>query len=263
MIQKWTTGQAIFRAAPNGTKIGTIEPNMIVQSTGLTSDGLYSGKPITWEQVIHNGRTGWVYAEYLEAYADLEPDQPVQIENPNPDPNSARQYVKIDGILRHNLCGQFCAAFIGGDGIEAFVRKWKQADPIYYNLTMGFGADRTTGLDSLDSMLSVYGHPKKNLRFDTGLMDPILKRPIYTPGKVEAMLRDHFLIAGTYISPSGYLQKGGIGHWVVLVGVTPNKVNRGYARIYNPFHNALENYSWREFSESAASMNGLWVKRSL
>ena len=74
-----------------------------------------------------------------------------------------------------------CAAFIGGDYIETFLKKRKEVSPSYYIWAIGGKNDHSTGPDALDSMLSIYGHPTPNLRFDQRLTDPIIRFKI-SPG---------------------------------------------------------------------------------
>ncbi len=91
------------------------------------------------------------------------------------------------------------------------------------------------------------------------------------------MLRDYVLIAGVRIdSVTGKLKKGSaVGHWEVLEEIEPvgkhyltshRGGNGGWVKLYNPFTNVFEEYSYREFTDSMSETGdwgGVWVRRQV
>ena len=121
---------------------------------------------------------------------------------------------------------------------------------------------RGTNTAELDSMLEVYGYPTPSQRLDAGLRDPLLARPVVTPGRMAAVLAEHRAIVGVKINKStGDLRPSGILHWVVVESVIPDGVNRGWVELYNPFPNRMQRYSWAEFVVSMGAPYGILVRR--
>ena len=265
VVKKWCIWQTPYLNTPNGTKILDIPLGSVVEATGNEQDVNISGHDTLWAEVTYRDQTAWVYKGYLDDLVEKFPNLEVPIPNPSPEPNDAAQYLIWDGRVKYNACGELCAAFIGGDDIETFLNKWKEVSPGYYIWAIGGKNDNLTGTDALDSMLSVYGHPIPNLRFDAGLTDPIIGFKI-SPGRIKKMLEKYYLIAGVKIDlNSGKLRGQGIGHWVVLDKIVPNGINGGWVELYNPFPNKRQEYSYDEFIKSCGgpSWSGVWIKRNL
>jgi hypothetical protein len=260
-MKKWLIGQAPLRKTPGGTFLLDVPPNAVIETTGRQQEIKYSGQEYTvWSEIKYLDKTGWIYDGFLEKYLEQFPDGAVEIpsEMATPNPYDAAQFVIIDGKVKTNLCGELCAAYLGGDSLPAFLAKWKVSDPSYY--TWAVGGNRTTGLEALDSMLRVYGYAPPNPRFDNALRDPVIGVRI-SPARMQKMLETHALIAGVRITSSGNLYERGVGHWVVVESVGPFDAGNGWVSLYNPFPNKLQMYSYAEFIRSCQSWSGMWVER--
>lgn len=260
-LKKWCIGQAVFRESPNGTRILDIPPGAIVEWTGSQVPTQGNGYEMLWSEVVFRGRAAWVADGLLEDYVEKYPEE-VLIPHPTPETGDAAQYMLLDGRVKYNMCGELCASFIGGDDIETFLAKWKQVSPHYYKWAVQGENDNPTGLDALESMLSVYGHTFPLMRFQAGLSDPGIGYKL-SPGRLRRRLETHYLIAGVDIDAySGKLRGQGVGHWVVVDRIEPNGVNGGWVQLYNPFPNRRQDYSYDEFlNASGPNRTGLWVRR--
>ncbi len=259
--KKWCIGQTVFRQSPNGERILDIPPGAIVEWTGNQVPAYVSGYEILWSEVVFRGRAAWVADGLLEDYVEKYPEE-VLIAHPTPEPNDAAQYLLLDGQVKYNMCGELCAAFIGGDDIDTFLAKWREAAPNYYKWAVHGENDNPTGLDALESMLGVYGYTFPMLRFQAGLSDPVIGYKL-SPGRLRRRLETHYLIASVNIDTyTGKLRGQGVGHWVVMDRIEPNGVNGGWVQIYNPFPNRRQDYSYDEYlNSSGPNRTGLWVRR--
>lgn len=259
--KKWCIALTGLRAGPNGRKILDIPPGAIIDSTGNQEPGRLDGHEVLWSEVIYRGRTAWVNDRLIEDYVEKYPEA-VRIPNPSAEPNDAAQYLMLDGYIKYNMCGELCAAYIGGDDIDTFLAKWSEAAPKFYKWAVQGENDNPTGIDALESMLKVYGYQFPVLRFQAGLTDPVIGFKI-SPGRLKRMLDTHYLIANVNIDAhTGKLRGQGIGHWVVLDEIQPYGINGGWIKLYNPFPNRCQEYSYDEFiNSSGTSRVGLWVRR--
>ena len=168
-----------------------------------------------------------------------------------------------------------------GFTIKAVLNSWKEVQKELYNYHVG--QDKGTGTVELRSMLEIYGYntPGDLIDFKEGLKDKATGQYLLSPGRIKKMLETHFLIVGVGISNrTGELRKGmgpGIArHWEVLEEIHPTGRhyqsfhrggNGGFVKLYNPFTNKHEEYSYRELTESmgehALSWVGVWVKRDV
>ncbi|HSB00719.1 MAG TPA: hypothetical protein VLE49_08720 [Anaerolineales bacterium] len=208
----------------------------------------------------------WVKRKKARSGSSVE-DLPVfrvAIDNPNPLYRAA-QYIDIDGRKKTNLCGEFCVAFIVNESINAVLERWKEVQPILYGDKVG--NNKGTGTFDLRTILKGYGYNSEGdlMEFSAGLMDPYLKRSLPSPDRIAKLLKTHFLIAGVNIEGlAGQLKPGDdIRHWVVVDKLSPLGKNRGWVELYNPFFNRWEEYSYKQFINSAGYWSGLWVKRSI
>jgi hypothetical protein len=261
-VKKWVIWQAPLRQIPTGDKFLDIPSGTIVEVTGRQQPVEMSGQPRIWSEILYNDNRLWVYDGYLEDLVEKYPNFEVIIEHPTPDPYDAAQYLILDGHTKYNMCGELCVAFIGGDSIETFLNKWLAISPSYYKWALQGDSDKSTGIDALESMLSVYGYSFPLLRFDEGLTDPVMGFRL-SPGRINRLLRSYSLIAGVNIDGvTGKLRGQGVGHWVVVDKITPNGVNCGWVELYNPFPNKRQDYSYDEFINSVGSnRSGIWVPR--
>ena len=227
-----------------------------------------------WAQVVYKNSNGddvlgWVKEGFLEDVAENQKfkDAEVFIPHPTKDPNDPAQYMMWDSetVVKTNMCSELCVAFIGGDDIETFLRKWEQHDKLFYPWAVKGNSNKPLLWFHIDVMLEVYGYTKPNLKFKAGLTDPGIGF-MPTPARFANQLETRVLIANVRIDSSGKLvskEDGqGVGHWVVLDKVTPYGVGRGRVEIYNPYPNRREEYSYADFIRSCApSYTGLWVSR--
>jgi len=260
--KKWCIGLAPFRDGPGGQRLMDIPPGVIIDTTGrqqVVNAGEYD---VLWSEITYRGTSAWVNDTFLEDYVEKYPNAEVLIPHPTAEPNDAAQYMILDGRVKYNMCGELCCAFIGGDDIETFLKKWEQVSPSYYKWALYGDSDKATGVDALESMLKVYNHPFPITRFQAGLTDPIIGFRI-TPGRIARMLEKHYLIAGVRIDNlTGKLRGQGVGHWVVLDKIKPYGVNGGWVELYNPFPNRRQEYSYDEFIDaSSPNWSGIWVSR--
>lgn len=255
----WTTGQAPLREMPHAAsrKLVDIPFGTIVHATGhLQND---------WVEIIYiTAQTrfaGWCYGGYVESLVDPYPRHVVSIQSPTINPHDAAQYMVWRGKVQYNLCGEICVCYIVGDDLEIMLSKWEAKSLSVFKRVFGNGMARGTDLGELDSMLAVYNY-MPSLRLQNALMDPLLKRPVVTPGRLLNLLIENRIIVGVKISKAtGNLQASGILHWVVLEEVIPHGVDRGLVKLYNPFPNQHQTYSWAELKASMGNPYGLVVKR--
>lgn len=170
------------------------------------------------------------------------------------------QYIEISRAIRstavkRNLCGEFCAAALGGSDVLPFLLKWltsyKGATPILQN-------DAGTSILDLQAMLDVFGKKYEYFRAEASVA------PI-TPSYVRKMLdTGRMAIVGTGITYNGVVKWGSrIRHWIVIEDIL-RVGNSGWVRIYNPFQNREEVYSFDVvFDTFSRSAIGLWVEPTL
>ena len=166
------------------------------------------------------------------------------------------QYIEISRAIRstavkHNLCGEFCAAALGGSDVLPFLIEWL---PKYKTAASILGNDYGTSVVDLQSMLDVLGRKYEFFRAEASVA------PI-TPSYMRKMLDSgRMAILGTGITYNGVIKWGSrIRHWVVVEDVV-RVGNSGWVRIYNPFLNREEVYPFDAvFDTSSRSAIGLWV----
>jgi len=251
------------------SKSGTVNPGDFVRFDGVTETVKHATYgEVVMASVLYRGVTHWTYRPLIDPYLP-ESDKDIvvpRISIQTLDQYDAEQYVNYEKRRLTNLCGEFSATYCGNlaqehqDTIMEFLEKWLVSDPKMYKLVVP--ANRATGVDALKSMMKVYGLETQAL--DQGLYDPILKRAVYSPGRIEAKLKEGWrLIAGVVIDLTGKLiPTGTLGHWVVLEEVVPVRNGDGFVTIYNSYPNRMQGYSYGEFIASMRRMgfNGLWVK---
>ncbi len=208
----------------------------------------------------------WVKRKRPRSSSPVEdfPTLKVAIANPNPSYRAA-QYIDVDGKKKTNLCGEFCTAFSVKESINAVLEHWKEVQPVLYADIVG--NNKGTGTFALKTILQSYGYNNEGdiKEFNAGLTDPYLKKCLVSPGRIAKMLETYLLIAGVNIDGlTGKLKPGDdVRHWVVVDKLTPVGKNRGWVELYNPYPNCWEEYSYREFVNSAGYWSGLWVKRDI
>ncbi len=216
------------------------------------------------------------------------------------------------------LCGEFCVAYILGESVDHTLDYWNQNRPSDLrqlaailsaygfdkkgnkSFTIGtvldywkrverelydkfVGNNQPTAKGDLKTILRAYGYAKDDyVDFSRGLHDPFTandNKYFPSPGRMQKMLKEYFLIAGVAIdSTSGMLinrkKRPQVAHWVVVDQIDPvgryrhdNSFggNGGWVVLYNPFMNRREEYSYQEFTNSMGEgkADGLWVKRKV
>jgi len=164
--------------------------------------------------------------------------------------------------------------------METVLDYWKETQPKLYEYHVGQkeGKGENTNTRELKSILNAYGYhnDQKNNRadfrdFNEGLKSAGLLPS--SPGRIQKMLDDYFLIAGVGIDDvtGRLIRRDKVRHWVVVEKIDPrgNLVggNGGWVELYNPFQNRWEEYSYKEFIYSMDNKegvwSGLWVKRDI
>lgn len=256
----WTTGQAPMRELPDASsrKMLDIPFGRVVRVTGHSHGDWIEAVYITAQKRY----VGWVYQGYLEELFDEFPQNVVSIQSPTLDPHDAAQYIIFRGNTQYNLCGEICVCYITGDDLDTMLKNWEAKAVNIFRRVFDEGLSKGTGLDDLDSMLALYGYDVPVLRLGTALRDALLQRPMVTPGQFETLLEGNRIIVSVKISKTtGNLQASGILHWVVLEEVIPQGIDRGLVKLYNPFTNQHQMYSWTELKASMGAPSGLVVKR--
>jgi len=205
---------------------------------------------------------GYVRSKWAEHYALMSADK-IVILSGTASISDAAQYVVYKGNVQYNLCGQFCAAYCLGCvdvSIEEFLDKWAFEQSSVFNRIFRGGKGRTTGIEDLRSMLYAAGKEYMPSVQDE-LTDPDLKRPLMTPGRVIRLLMSNRIIIGCTIEGQfGRLKRSGIPHWVAVEEITPEG-RGGVVKLYNPFSNGMELYSWEEFVASVKIPYGVVIAR--
>lgn len=174
----------------------------------------------------------------------------LEIPNATFDTKDAAQYMYRKGTKQYSLCGEFCVAYVlGVSNIDTFLDNWEAKDLKWYQQVFKNGLGRTTGIYDLEKMLAVYD-----------VVTPCQRFTLATPEFFSEKLKLQKSIVGVQIDYTGYLVGKGIPHWVVLDRITVIDKNHAIVDIFNPYTNALEPYSWKEFMTSTgAYKNGIWV----
>lgn len=245
----------------NGGKRLVINPRELVQCTGQVKGELSEVTYINTLGVIY---TGWIETVFLEPFVNN--GEIVKVASPTVYQGDAAQYLIYLGVKQYNLCGEFSVLYCAGwteEPIEDWIDEWKTKDLTGWNLVFRNKYSRTTGFTDLESMFATFeGYPEKFERLTDSFYLPERKRPHLTPFRLREFLKDNLAIIGCKISTyTGRLQASGTLHWVVVESMSPYR-HGGLVTIYNPFSNAMEEYSWEEFYASVTGTPyGLAVPR--
>jgi hypothetical protein len=171
----------------------------------------------------------------------------------------AAQYINVlpvigRNLVHYNLCGEFCVAAIVHANAIPVLQRWysvsNRAKIILENAAEG------TTIQELKDMLEVFNIEGDSLKSDYRI-------PI-SPGRLAKRLNaGERLIVGVGIKTNnGELvpkEDQSTRHWVVVEEVLP-VANDGWIRLYNPFNNREEVYTYRTFMKSMGTGVGLWVR---
>lgn len=207
--------------------------------------------------------SGYVLAKWAEPFAVADADK-IGIRAGTASISDAAQYIVYRGNVQYNLCGQFCVAFCVGFnelGIEEFLDEWAFEQPSVFNRVFRGGKGRTTGIGDLISMISTLKENPDVGKIQDVLYDGALDRTLMTPGRVAKLLQAFRMIVGCTIEGQfGRMKARGIPHWVVVEEICLEG-RGGLVKIYNPFSNSMEKYSWEEFVASVKIPYGVVVPR--
>ena len=151
--------------------------------------------------------------------------------------------------LRHFcLCGEFCVAALASRDVIPTLSAWIASN--YWRVSTILKDDHEgTSLGDLQSLLEV-----------VGLQGELYSSMPTTLQNIKARLaQGQFAISGCGIDSAGKVKADGkIRHWAIVEDILPVG-NNGWVRIYNPFNNQEEVYSYDLFIASAGTGAGLWV----
>ena len=164
---------------------------------------------------------------------------------------SAAQYIDIFGaipshLIHYSLCGEFCVAALSGMDVVPMLKVWMDGTYDRVKSILHNPHEGTSAYD-LKTLLEVVG-----FKGETYTSIPT------TPQSIKDRLESgQYVIAGCGINSSGKLKADGkIRHWVVLEDVIPCG-NSGWVRVYNPFMNREEVYTYNLFLQSVGVGAGL------
>jgi len=240
----------LIMPAPKSVKYFDLNPGVLVENNPQPSDppGLAC---VNYTNAEGKEFTGWIKSDCLEPYIENFPKNCVQIEGQTPNKNDAEQYFVYQGQKQVNACGELCVAYILGEPLAAILATWKVKSPPLWKSIIGQGRMRGTGSGELRNLLEIYDQKPVEL-------SSILKR--YTPASLKNWVEHGHVIASCNIdSTNGRLRGAGVLHWVVVTEVLPER-QWGTVRVYNPYPNRIEEYSWMEFVNSAHQPYGVFVK---
>lgn len=188
---------------------------------------------------------GWLEDKYLEPYVEAFPGFVVDMQGlDTPDPHDAAQYAIINKIKQVNLCGELCCCKLLQVGLKDFTNVWGVRNPKLWERIFGSGKARGTGAGELVELLACSGVIARQIDQK--------QYPRWTPRVLYDMLQNYEVICGCSIdSTNGRLRGAGVGHWITPVEVIFDRQGFGSVKVYNPYPNRLESYSWTEFVASA------------
>jgi hypothetical protein len=222
---------------------------------------------------------GWYKASILEEFIFPTPDTDLTVpENKNkvfdlsrpllrlpadPEIDAARkagmtgaQYINIKGAtgwskVNHNLCGEFCAAALGGSDVIPFLKQWIIS---YKGAKHILEVDYGTAIPDLESMLDVVQKKYEYFQAEASIipLTPAYLRKVLDSGRMA--------LIGTGITYDGKLKWGSrIRHWVVIEDLI-RVANNGWVRVYNPFSDKEEVYPYNVvFDAATGTVLGLLV----
>lgn len=154
--------------------------------------------------------------------------------------------------IKHNLCGEFCAAALGASDVIPFLKRWLS---YYATAREILENDRGTCIPDLQAMLDVFGKKYEFFRAEASVIPitPAYLRKVLDTGRMA--------IVGTGITYNGALKWGSrVRHWVVIEDLI-RVGNSGWVRVYNPFPNKEEVYPFDVvFDAASGSAIGLLIE---
>ena len=257
------SSSASVRKSPHlsGDPIAILYRGHVVHNTGnIFVQETSNFGHVEFTEIIYKDSRAWIYSNLLDKYID-ESSFVVTIpdEIKTKSDEDAEQYIIYEGAKKTNLCGEFCAAYLGNDDIVSFLQKWKLKFPANYKA--GVIENKPMGIASLKTMLDVYPLEHINL---IKLFDDKVVGAFYSIKGFASALKDGWkAILGVKIGYDGKINTGTTGHWVALKSIEQIRNGDGIVVIYNPFSNRMQKYSYAELIKSMGlfgGFSGLWVK---
>ena len=289
----WTVRAEQIYPEPSTQKngLGWANVNDIMRWTGKVQRNDQETKYKLWYEVsmLKSGRmlNGWYKADLIEPYifptestdttiaanqeTQFDLTKPIlrhpadqEIEDAIAAKRAAYQYIDIFNVLgihkiHHNLCGEFCAATLAGVDIIPFLNQWKDS---YADAEKIIRNNLPTGLGDIKSMLSLFNLPHEEFRYTPSItpVSPVRLLKLLEEGKKVfwgvAIFKSNGKLSGT-VSNSSTTR-----HWIVLEDLIPVG-NNGWVRIYNPFRNREEVYTYDWFIQSVGQFGiGLLVDKA-
>jgi len=187
---------------------------------------------------------------------------------------SAAQYLKVSQIIpgqgyannHYNLCGELSVGSMLGISPSAAIKLYAQTgkDGLFpgeitkKDGTKVPGGGNTTGFSDLMAMIKQGG-------WSADMQNGSAKGPALTPQQMSDMLDSgKGMVALVNIdtkNADGMLRpvadgQKNVAHWVRIMDVTTNPNGQTYVRVFNPYQNSEEVYSWEDFNKSWSSTAG-------
>lgn len=233
-IYEFSDKKRKLRDVPFGTIVFVVEESETMRHVQYTDT---TGKLID----------GWVDKGNLETYERALPYDCVLIEDATPDENDAKQYIFWKNSIKQvNMCGELCVAYVTGHSLREVLTDWEVKLPSLWKRVFGYGKATGTGnydLISLLALMNRFAYP--------------LNMKKYTPGALADLVKNNDVIVGVRINHGGELRSGSILHWVTVTEVVQDRKLMGWVRVYNPYMNCIEQYSWDEFVRAAGAPYGV------
>lgn len=242
-------------------KILDLPPGSILQDITTIHEGEFINVVYPTNKKFHYG---YVLSKWAEPYT-YDVGRILRIRMGTASSSDAAQYIIYKDSIQYNLCGELCVLYCANwfeAELEEWLDAWESKSPNFWNSVFKNGRSRTTGISDLNKMLDLFdGYQTPMITIQSALMDADLERPLMTPGRILDVLYDHRIIIGCKIEGQfGRLRPSGIAHWVVVESIEPEG-RGGLVKIYNPFSNRAETYTWEQFVESVKTPYGILVPR--
>lgn len=256
--KKWTNSLSytpLMQLPKKGIKILDLNPAVVLESTGAIST---SDDGLIWECVLYHTLSktyvGWIESRLLDPYVEGFAKNCVEVSDiQTPDPTDAEQYVLWNKYRQVNLCGELAVCYLLNIPLSTLLKHWEIKQPSFFKRVFGQGMARGTGDGELVEMFALFGGVAQRLT-------ELLK--VYTPYGLSRLIDEKGVIVGVKIDgKSGRLHGQGVGHWVVVTKVFPERTNYGMVEIYNPYPNRVEVYSYQEFLASARTPFGAVINK--
>src|SRR3990172_2036933 len=169
--QKWCViNRATLCKIPKGDVLVELFLGSVIELTGRQDTVAMLGKDgqihdSIWVEGIYwtsqGTHSGWVREDFFEDVKEKSPEPVVEIPNAptgsdnsfpyaTRNPNDPAQYMAFgknkrgEELVKFNLCGELCVAFVMGVGIKQFLGDWGNAEGSLFKWTLGGDSDKTT-----------------------------------------------------------------------------------------------------------------------